>query len=438
MLINRLKLLLKGRFVRNVSWMGASELINRIFRLGTTLTLARMFSSTDYGLVAILYTVADFANTFSLKYGIGAKIIQVDDEHLNATCITAYWLNWILCGAIFILQCGAAYPIARFYNNNQLILPICFLALNFLLVPLFAVQFALIQRENRLKITATGNVAQSITSNIMTVILALGGAGVWAVAIPMVLSTTAWIVIAYKNHPWRPPKFFQLDRWRDIIRFGTNMLGVDLLGKLRGNLDYLIIGRFVGVEPLGLYFFAFNAGLGISNSVGYTLLAPLFPHLCEARKDYKLFRRRYFNSLKAISFVFVPLILLQSFLAPFYVPIVFGQKWMPAIPILIIICLSAIPRPFAYAASQLLDSIDKTRITFLFESIFTLIFAIAILFAVQWGIFWVAVTVFLTHALVLPVFTIWSSRYALDKHFHPSELPHFSTPSSNIGARKSN
>lgn len=417
MLASRLKPLLKGRFVRNVSWMGASELINRIFRLATTLTLARMFSSTDYGLVAILYTVADFANTFSLKHGIGAKIIQVDDEHLEATCNTAYWLNWILCGAVFLIQCAAAYPIALFYGNNQLILPICVLAFNFLLVPVFAVQSALIQRENRLNITAIGNVAQSIAGNILTVMLALLGFGIWAVAMPMLLSTTTWIVIAYKNHSWRPPRLFQLDRWQDIIHFGKNMLGVELLGKLRGNLDYLIIGRFVGVEALGLYFFAFNAGLGISNSVGYTLLSPLFPHLCEARKDYKLFRRRYFNSLKAITFVFVPLILLQSFLAPFYVPIVFGQKWIPAIPILILICLSAIPRPYAYAASLLLDSIDKTRITFLFESIFTLIFAIAILISVQWGILWVAVSVLLTHALVLPIFTIWSSRYALSRHY---------------------
>lgn len=415
MLISRLRTVLKGRFFRNVSWMGASELVNRIFRLATTLTLARMFNSTDYGLVAILYTVADFANTFSLKYGIGAKIIQVDDQHLKATCNTAYWLNWLLCGSVFLLQCVAAFPIAQFYGNNLLILPICVLAFNFLLVPLFAVQAALIQRENRLQITALGNVAQSVTGNILTVILALLGFGVWAVAIPMLVSTTTWIAIAYRNHPWRPPGFFHLDRWQDIIRFGTNMLGVELLGKLRSNLDYLIIGRFIGVEALGLYFFAFNAGLGISNSVGYTLLAPLFPHLCEARKDYQLFRRRYFNSLKTLALVFVPLILLQSFLAPFYVPIVFGEKWIPAIPLLILICLSAIPRPFAYAASLLLDAIDKTRITFLFELVFTLVFAIAILVAVQWGIFWVAVAVLLIHILVLPAFTIWSSRYALNR-----------------------
>ena len=176
-----------------------------------------------------------------------------------------------------------------------------------------------------------------------------------------------------------------------------------------------MIGRFIGVEPLGLYFFAFNAGLGISHSVGYTLLSPLFPHLCEARNDDKLFRRRYFNSLKALAAIYVPLILLQSFLAPWYVPIVFGQKWIPAIPILILICLSAIPRPFAYATSLLLDSVDKTRISFLFELIFTVVFAIAILIAVQWGILWVAVAVLLTHAIILPIFTIWGSRYVLSK-----------------------
>src|SRR4028118_918187 len=137
MLISKFKQLLLNKFIRNAGWLGAAELANRIFRLGTTVTLARMFSPQDYGLMAVVYTVFDFATVFTLKGGIGAKIIQADEKDVKAICDTSYWLNWILCGSIFIILCITAFPIAQFYGNNDLILPLCTIALVYLMFPLF-------------------------------------------------------------------------------------------------------------------------------------------------------------------------------------------------------------------------------------------------------------------------------------------------------------
>jgi PST family polysaccharide transporter len=76
MLLSKLKLLLSNQLIRNASWLGGAELVNRIFRLVTTVMLARFFSSHDYGLAAIIYTINEFASVFPLRYGLGAKIIQ--------------------------------------------------------------------------------------------------------------------------------------------------------------------------------------------------------------------------------------------------------------------------------------------------------------------------------------------------------------------------
>lgn len=423
MLINKLKQVLSGQFIRNAGWLGGAELVNRIFRLATTVTLARTFTSYDYGLVAIIYTTAEFASVFTLKYGIGAKIVQADEQDIKTICDTSYWLNWILCGSIFIIQCIGAFPVAWFYKNNQIILPICIMALSYLIMPVFMVQSAMIQRENRLKITALCNALQALLTNILTVILALAGMGIWSVVLPSVLTTPVWIIITYRNHPWRPPASFKINQWREVTRFGKNMLGVELLNKLRANLDYLIVGRFLGVEALGIYYFAFNAGLGISVNVMSALFSALFPYLCAARGNFKEFKQRYFSSLKTITMFVIPLILLQSVLAPFYVPIIFGQRWIPAIPVLITICLSALPRPFGWATNLLLDAVDKTHITLYSDMIFTVIFTVSLLVAVKWGIFWVAAAVLISHMLVLPIFTIWGSRYVFSNYsrFYPTE-----------------
>ena len=416
MLLNKLKQTLSGQFVRNVGWLGSAELLNRVFRLGTTVILTRLLSTNDYGLLAIIATTSEFANVFTLRGGIGSKLIQADESDVKVLAETAYWLNWIIFCSIFTIQCLASFPVAGFYGNNNVILPICVSALSYLVQPFFIVQSALIERENRLNVMAICNVTQSMISNVLTIGLALLGMGIWAVIISSLIAIPVWIVITYRNHSWRPKMSFTLERWQELANFGTSILGVDLLNKLRANADYLLVGRFLGVDALGLYYFAFNAGLGISLNIMGVFWVAMFPHLCAARNNFNQFKKRYFDGLKGMALVFVPLILLQAGAAPFYVPIVFGQKWIPAIPILVLVCLSALPRGFANVSYQLLQAVDKTTLAFYWDLIFTAIFMIALLVAVQWGIYWVAASVLITHVLALPLFTIWVTKYVFGKN----------------------
>ncbi|MBW4547754.1 MAG: lipopolysaccharide biosynthesis protein [Symplocastrum torsivum CPER-KK1] len=411
MLINKLKQISSGQFIRNVGWLGGAELTNRVFRLATTVVLARMFSPQDYGLMAVVYTTYDFATVFTLKGGIGAKIIQADEKDVKTICDTSYWLNWILCGSIFIILCITAFPIAQFYGNNQLILPLCTIASVYLMFPLFMVNSAIIERENRLKITALCNATQSLLSNTIIVILALIGMGIWAIVWAMVLTTPVWIVISWMNSKWRPPKSFNLERARDIISFGGNLLGVELLTKLRSNLDYLLIGKFIGIEALGVYYFAFNAGLGISLNVINAFTSAVFPYFCEVRENLGELKIRYLSTLKKTYTIVAPIILIQSSLAPFYVPIIFGQQWVSAIPILIIICLSALMFPLIVNTYQLLNALGKTNITLYCNLIYTGIFAACLLVSVHSGILAVAITVFICQALILPLFSVGTVRY---------------------------
>ncbi|GAB1543036.1 hypothetical protein NUACC21_57100 [Scytonema sp. NUACC21] len=414
-IFNQLKQKLSNKFVRNMGWLGGAELINRVFRLGSTVVLARVLTAYDYGLLAVVMTTYDFASVFVQKSGIGAKLIQAEEEDLQALCNTGYWLSWILCSILFVIQCVVAIILSLVYHDKNLILPISVIGLSYLLIPLFEVQSALVQRENRLDVIATCNALQGMIGNVMTVVLALLGMGIWAVMIPFVLSTFVWVFINRKNNSWRPKKSFTLDRWQEIALFGKNILIIELLNKLRANLDYLLVGAFLGIKELGIYYFAFNAGIGISLNVINAFVASLYPYLCTARENIQEMQKKYFQSLKTIASIVIPLVLLQSALSNFYVPIIFGQKWVEAVPILILVCLSAIPRPFAEAASILLIAVDKGQTTVYWNIIFTVLFGLSLLLTVQWGVLWVASTVLIIHLLAIPVFTLWATRRVFTK-----------------------
>jgi O-antigen/teichoic acid export membrane protein len=410
MLATKLKYLLSGQLIRNIGWLGIAELINRVFRLGTTVTLARIFSPEDYGLMAVIYMTFELVTVFTHRGGVASKIIQADEHEVKELAKTAYWLQWIVCISLFLLQCGASFLIAWFYGNQQLIPLLSATALVYLLLPLCAIHLAFIERENRLKIIAICNVAQSTISNTVIVIFCFLGVGIWSIVWAILIAEFAWIFIAWKNCDWQPPSYFQLKEWPKIFNYSKNIVGIELLNKLRLNLDYLIIGRFLGMEQLGFYFFAFNAGSGITMNIVTNFMSALFPYLCAARESTQKLKQDYYSSLKTLALIVIPVVVLQSALSPWYVPIIFGEKWISAIPILILICLSVIPYTFKQSSTWLLNAMDRTQVTLYFDLIFTVVFGIVILGLVNQGIFAVALAVLASHVIVSLGFSLWTIK----------------------------
>lgn len=408
------KKIIKNDFTRNLGWLSIAQAAIRVSRLAATVILPRFLTPHDYGLAALVLTTYEFTQTFT-KIGIFAKVIQSDDDNLESIAIGAYWLNWLVYGGLFLIQCLAAFPVAWFYNDDQLILPICVLALTLLVSPVGRVQSALLQRENRFKTIAIAQASRYGTANILTAVFAFMGMGMWAIVLPRLLAAPIEFIIYLVNHPWRPTKKFTTENWGIIFNFGVNILGINLLKTLRENLDYLLVGRFLGVTELGVYFFAYNAGLGISLTIIRSITMALYPHLCKLRSHFTEFKNGYFKSLKTIGLIITSFVLLQSGLAPFYVPILFGEQWVPAIPILILICLSAIPRSFDSAAFSLLAAVDETRLGLIGNVLFTVIFAVSILLGVQGGIIGVAIAVLVAHAVFIPLYTAWATRYVFAK-----------------------
>lgn len=404
----------EDRYLRNIGWLGLSEFGIRISRLVATVILARLLTPSDYGMAALVLTTNEFIRVFT-RNGIGEKLVQASADELEQLCETAFTLNWILGGLLFLSQLFGAFIAAHFFHQNELIIPIILIGFTYLVAPLGLVQTSLILRENRMNIFGLTNMASVMTDNVLIAIFALSGFGMWAIILPKFLIAPIWVLMVYRFHPWRPKWSFTLLHWRKILGFGSRILGIEMLNTLRENIDYLMIGRFIGVSALGTYYFAFNAGLGFSLSAISALTVSLYSDLCDVRSDFDLLRLRFQKNLRTITKVIFPLVLLQSSLAPLYVPIVFGSKWVDrgAVPILILICLSALSRPFANAASMLFRAVNLPQVDLWWNLGFTLVLALAILVGTQFGILGVAVAVMLTHLLLQPIYALWARQVVL-------------------------
>ncbi len=406
---HRLHALLSSRFARNLGSMGGAQMAIRITRLLTTIILTRLLSPNDYGLAAVVLTIYEVVALFT-RNGITAKVVQANAEDLETVAHTALTLTWIVCGLLVLVQAAVAVPVAVFYQDMRLAWPIALMGLIYLATPLCAIQTALLQREGRLGRIAFTGALQVIADNGLTAILALCGLGMWAIILPKLIVAPIWTIGIRTGHAWRPSRGWSLAGWRAIAAFSRDVVGVELLTTVQANIDNLIVGSVLGVEALGLYYFAFNAGLGITLGLVNAFGTAVFPHLCEVSADPTRLAARYRASLRTMGGLVVPLILTQAVLAPFYVPIVFGDKWLPAVPVLMLICLSALPRPFAATCSQLLKAVGRPGIELRWQAGLTVTLVAGLLLGSQFGIAGVATAVLLVQGGFLTAYVLRAPR----------------------------
>jgi teichuronic acid exporter len=405
-----------NNFAKNLSSLGFSQIVVRISRLLATIFLSRLLLPQDFGTAAIVLTVYEFIALFT-RNGISAKVVQAPAHEVNIVAMTAWRMTWIVCGSLLVLQCLLAYPIAWFYQDTRIAIPIAAMSIIYLATPLSNIQSAFQQREGNLGRIAFAGALQIVVDNLLTVMFALLGFGLWAIILPKILVAPIWLFLVRYGHSWRPNKIEGVDRfrgWRDIAVFSRSVLGTEVLSTFQGNIDNLFVGYFLGLHALGIYYFAFNAGLGITLGLITASGVAVFPYLCEVKQDTKLLANRFYLTRKRLGFGMFGLVLAQTVLAPIYVPIIFGLKWVEAIPVLCVICLSALARPFASLTSQLLKTVGTPQIEFRWQIVNTIALIVAVLVGSQFSILCVALAVFGVQTVFLSLFSYFVPKVILE------------------------
>jgi len=399
-----------NRLLGNMGWMGVAELMSRLSRLLAAVVLARCLGVNDYGVVAIAMTTGELVNVLT-RNGIGARIVLASDDQLQGACNEAFYLNRRFCLGLCLLQSALAWPVAYFYQAPQLTGLIIALAGSYLIYPYAMVQVYRVQRANRMKLTGLATGSQVTLDNLLSAALAWHGLGVWSVVLPKLVVAPLWVLLFRYAEPWRPSRRNAIKaNDKQSMAFSTDILLTEIIKTLRGNLDKLLIGRMLGLEALGLYYFAINAGVGLSLSLVTAFNTAVYPHLCNLRSSAGDFWGGYLSSLRWVGVIAFLVLGGQALAAPWYVPLVFGEQWLPAISLVIILIISAIPRPLAETAGQMLRAAELTAIDLRWNIAMTLWCCAGLLLAMPYGLQGIVLSTLLIHFLLVPVYLAWLHR----------------------------
>ena len=397
---------------QNIGWVSLSEFGTRFSRLFTAFILARTLTPSEFGAAAIVLTASQFTRILT-KNGIADAIIQAKDEELANVCQTAWILNWITGLTLFFIQLTMSFFLSNFYEDDTIRLPVIIMGLTYLIYPFAYVQTALVRKKGNFRLFGITGLIQVSVDNLLTAFLALCGMGMWSIVLPKLLVSPLWVLIILSGESWRGAYTIELKMWKKLLKFSVKVLLIELTAFFRESIDYLIVGKVLSIESLGIYYFAFNSGLGLSMSLIRSLTTTIYTDFCNTKSRIAALKIKFIRNTKAISATIIPLISTQIVLAPVYVPLLYGEKWMNngGIDILILICISGLTRPYSQMSGMLFRSIEKPEIDLYWNIIFTLLLTISIIVFSPFGIQSVALTVLFVHLIAQPLYYLYTYRF---------------------------
>ncbi|WP_068116381.1 oligosaccharide flippase family protein [Tropicimonas marinistellae] len=356
-----------GPFARNLLAYAASEAAAKASRLLVVVAVARTMDAEAIGIAAAALAASDILKALT-ENGAVQRIIAAPQAQLEATCRTARRIFTAWCLGLFVLQAAVAGALFASGGSAVVSVLIVILAAEYIFMPAGLVQVALAMREGKLQQTAAISAGQVVGANFMCVVLAVLWPGPLALVLPRLMSAPIWLIAVRRLRPWRPDPSQPPAPLAPFLRFGWAVLGVEVVKALRLQADKLLVGLLLGAESLGLYFMAFNAGLGLANSFSIAFATVLYPHLCGSDDRANALQR----ALTLAVGIIAPVVILQSLAAPHYVPILFGDQWQDLSHVVSILCLAAIPGVVWSAAAQWLRAENRPESEFAATAVMTL------------------------------------------------------------------
>jgi O-antigen/teichoic acid export membrane protein len=198
----------------------------------------------------------------------------------------------------------------------------------------------------------------------MTIALAIAGMGVWSIALSGTLIAATSLPLLAREISWSPRLRFSIPAFREVFSFGSFVTGSEAAVFITKNVDYLLIGRLLGAQALGVYTLAFlltdtfrSAMMGVMNKVMYPIYGKLQSDPATLGKYY--LRVIHYNTL-----VIVPVMIVLIVLAPPLLNNTFGPQWLPAAGAARLLAVSVILHTIGGTSAAVLKGIGRADLEF--------------------------------------------------------------------------
>ena len=375
---------LKEKTLKGFFWNMLEKSSIQVSQLVLGILLARLLSPSDFGLIGMLVIFILIAELFA-ESGFSKALIQKQDRS-EVDFSTVFYFNIGVSGLIYLGLFFSAPLIAQFYKTPELILLTRVMGLSVLINALVLVQKTKLVIDFDFKTLAKINFTSIFISGIISVLLAFSGWGVWALVAQSLIKAFIAAILFWYFGKWKPLRVFSKKSFKQLFSFGSKLLGAGLLAVISQNIYLIIIGRNFSASSLGFYTNAKKLSDTPSNFISSVIHTVSFPVLSSLQDNQDKMISVYRKLMKMTGFLALPVLVLLTVLAEPLIQIFLTDKWLPAVPLFQILCISKTLFIISGLNMNILNAIGRSDLYLKLDIIKMPIIILSIIITIPFGV----------------------------------------------------
>ena len=300
--------------------------------------LAGLLGAGEYGLWGLL--AISFGTLFALAaVGLDDKYIQQDHADQEVAFQIAFTLQAMLCGLFTVIGLVAVPLFALLYDEPRILVPGLLLAAAMPLVALQTPTWVFYRRMDfrRQRLLESLN---PLVTFVVTVTLAVAGVGFWSLVVGTLAGSVVSGTVAVLCSPYRLRFRYERGAIREYASFSWPLLLGSASGIVMFQIPITIAARSLGAAAVGAITLASQI-TQYTRRVDDIVTHALYPAICIVKDDRDLLFESFSKSNRLALLWGVPTGVAAALFAPQAVPLVLGESWDLAVPVIQILGLSA-------------------------------------------------------------------------------------------------
>jgi len=301
----------------------------RVLSLLVSLVLARLLMPADFGLVAIAWLAIDSLQLFR-ELGFTSALIYRKDRVAEAAD-TAFYVILVSATLLYLTALIGAPAIAYFFRDPRVTPILRVLSICIVISGLAQVPYVLLAKELDFRRRLLPDLIPAFGDGLVSIGFALAGYGPWSIVYGRLVNAVLTTILVFMVTGWRPRRYFDWGLAKELFGYGKFVVGSQILIFFITNVDDTFVGRLLGPAQLGFYGLAYKLSNLPATQITRLVGQVMFPAFSKLRDDVVAFRRAFFQSMRYVSLLAIPISIGTIVFADDFIKTLYGQKWAPAI-----------------------------------------------------------------------------------------------------------
>lgn len=374
---------LKKQALSGIAWTFAQQTGVQLINFVVQIVLARLLMPEMFGLIAMINVFIAIGQLL-MDGGMTTSLIRTENpDHLDYS--TVFSTNILVSlGLYALIFLGAPY-ISAFYEQPILTDLVRVFALSFVIIAFVAVHVAKLTKEMNFKKQMTIQIPSTLIGGATGVTMAYLGYGVWSLVWLNLSQSLALSIQYWFFSGWRPRFTIDKTKWKYHFNFGYKMTLSGLLDRIYNNAYNIIIGKFFAPAQVGFFTQAETMRLFPVGQIGSVISKVTYPLFANIKTDLEL-KNAYKKTMKLVLSIVIPMMFILILVAEDFFLLLFGEKWLPAVPYFQILSIASIVRPISSYNLNILKVKGRSDLFLKVEVIKKIFGVIAIGVALPFGI----------------------------------------------------